>query len=185
MKIKIAAISAIISLVLLTAPTFAKGAPSPFPTPRHSLTQASLRSCEAREAAVKNRMESLLKLAMNMQEKFDAIAQRVEDFYTTTVVPSGKTVPNYDTLVADIAAKKAIVTTDLDVAQVSVNAFSCTGDDPRGLLTSFRLDMQKVKTDLKDFRTTIKNLIVAVKPLAPEATEKPEATELPKPTETP
>jgi hypothetical protein len=43
--------------------------------------------------------------------------------------------------------------------------------------------MQKVKTDLKNFRTSIKNLIVAVRRLAPTPEATPTAT--PAPTATP
>lgn len=184
MKTKTAIVSSLIALVLLVTPALAKGnTPSPFPTPRKStaLTQAALRSCQARESAIKTRMESLTNLATNMEKVFDAIATRVENFYTA----SGKTVSNYDTLVADINTKKGTVSTDLAAAQTLVNSFSCTTDDPRGLLTQFRLDMQKVKSDLKAYRTSIKNLIVAVRPLAPEGTGSPKASESPEPTPKP
>lgn len=185
MKTKVAVASAVIGLILLAAPVFAQAAqPSPFPTPRASgLSTGALRACQARENAVKDRMTSLTNLATNIEKVFDSIATRVEDFYTNKVLPSGKTLSNYSALVADISAKKAIVDTDLASAQSLVNTFSCTTDDPRGLLTNFRIDMQKVKTDLKNYRTAIKNLIVAVRPLAPAAS--PEASETPKGTEKP
>lgn len=79
------------------------------------------------------------------------------------VVPSGKTIANYDSLVADIQAKKSAVQTALSIAQNDANSFSCTGDDPKGQLTQFRKDMQAVKKALKEYRTSIKNLIVAVR----------------------
>lgn len=185
MKNKLVIAGLLLSFLFFAGSAVAKGQPSPLPTPRHGLTQASLRSCQAKETAVKARMSALVRLATNMEDKFDAIAKRVEDFYTSKVLPSGKSVPNYAALVADIDAKKGIVQTDLTAAQDKVNAFNCTTDDPRGLLTQFRLDMMKVKGDLKAYRTAIKNLIVAVRPLAPEATEKPEATKTPEATPTP
>ena len=190
MKTRLALVSSLLTLIIFATPALAQGGkPSPFPTPRHTLTQTSLRSCEARQDAIKTRMDSLVKLATNIEDKFDSIAKRVEDFYTNTVLPSGKSVSNYDALVANISAKKDVVTNDLTDAQTKVAAFSCTTDDPKGLLTQFRIDMQKVKTDLKSYRTTIKNLIVAVRPLAPspepEASESPEASPTPTPTAAP
>jgi len=183
MKAKLAVVSAVIGLALLASPVLAQK-PSPFPTPRGTgLTNGALRACEARQDAVKNRMMSLTNLATNIEKVFDSIATRVETFYTDKVLPSGKTVSNYDALVAAIAAKKTVVDTDLASAQTMVNEFSCTTGSPRTLLTQFRVDMQKVKSDLKDYRTSIKNLIVAVRPLAPEAS--PEASESPKASETP
>lgn len=182
-KTKVFFLSLLLSSFLLASPVLAQGAtPSAAPVGRR-LGEVALRSCQAREEAVKNRMTSLTNLVSNIEKVFDSIAARVEAFYSDKVVPSGKTVSNYDTLVADISTKKGIVATDLTTAQSLVNSFNCSSDDPKGLLTQFRIDMQKVKSDLKDYRTSIKNLIVAVKKVAPSPS--PEASESPKPTETP
>ena len=75
---------------------------------------------------------------------------------------SGKTVSNYDALLADIQTKKSAVSTALQKGKDDFKSFSCTGDNPKGALTQFREDMQLVKQGLKDYRTSIKNLIVAV-----------------------
>ena len=112
-------------------------------------------------------------MTTNTMEKFDAIAERVKNFYADKVLPSGRSVPNYDDLVADIAAKKAMVEAGLVAAQNEVNAFACNGEDPKGLLTRFRNNMQKGKTDLKNFRVSIKNLIVAVRRLGPTPVPTP------------
>ena len=97
-----------------------------------------------------------------MQEKFDAIAAKVQDYYTSKLVPAGKTVSNYDALVADIQTKKSAIQTALTKAQTDISGFSCTGSDPKGLLKKFSEDMKSVKQALNDYRTAIKNLIVAV-----------------------
>lgn len=138
-----------------------------------------LRSCQARENAIKQRMISLTRLVTNMESKFDSIATRVEKYYTTKVVPSGKTVAGYDGLVADIATKKAAVQTALSTAQSDVNSFSCKSSDPKSQLQTFRVDMQNVKSALKDYRTSIKNLIVAVRSLT--GVMERESTKSPKP----
>ena len=130
---------------------------------QNRLTEAKLKVCQAKENAIKKRTEQLTKLATNMQEKFDAIAGRVQEYYTSKVVPSGKTVVNYDSLVADIQAKKGAVQTALTTAQNNAGAFACDGNDPKGQLTQFKDDMRAVKSALKDYRTSIKNLIVAVR----------------------
>ncbi len=97
-----------------------------------------------------------------MLATFTKIADRVEAYYKDTVVPMGKTVDNYDALVADIQTKKTQVETDLTTAQNDASNFVCTGIDPKGHLTQFRVDMQEVKKSLKNYRTSIKDLIVAV-----------------------
>lgn len=146
------------------------GTPSGLPQQaQNRLSDARLKACQARESAIKTRFERLNQLVATMVEKFDAIAGRVEEYYTTKVVPSGKTVANYDTLVADITTKKTAVQTALTKAQGDVATFSCDGEDPKGYLTSFRTNMQAVKGGLKDYRTSIKNLIVAIRSVTGEA----------------
>ncbi|MBI3380351.1 hypothetical protein HY029_06375 [Candidatus Gottesmanbacteria bacterium] len=132
------------------------------PTGQARRDEGKLKSCKARGKGISKRSDQLTKMANNMLVKFDAIAQRVEDYYTSKVVPSGKTVPNYNNLVSDIAAKKTTVQTTLTAAQNDVAGFSCTSGNPKGQILQFREDMKKVKEALRDFRTAIKNLIVAV-----------------------
>lgn len=136
------------------------------------LSDAKLRSCQARENAIKKRESSLVKLVGNMEDKFASISARVENYYTTKLVPAGKTISNYDALVADIASKKSNVQTVLTSAQNDVASFSCTADDPKGDIQKFRVDMQNVKKALKDYRTSIKNLIVAVRSANGEKVEE-------------
>ena len=158
-------------LFILAPSVFAIGKPDTVGRPetvigrqqaQNRLTEVKLKLCQAKENAIKKRTGQLTKLAATMQEKFDAIAGRVEEYYTSKVVPSGKTVANYDSLVADIQAKKGAVQTALTTAQNNAGTFACDGNDPKGQLSQFREDMRAVKSALKDYRTSIKNLIVAV-----------------------
>lgn len=126
------------------------------------LEGAKLQACQARENATKTRSERLTQLANTMQEKFDAIAKRVEDYYTTKVVPSGKTVSNYDALVVDVQTKKNAVQTALTNAQSDLSGFSCTDNNPKAMITKFNEDMKAVKSALREYRMSVKNLIVGV-----------------------
>lgn len=155
--------SSIVPLAIATSVLFFVSTTSAADNSGQATAPGKLRSCQARESAVKTRMSHLVQLATNMMNKFDRHATRVETFYTKKVVPSGKTVSNYDSLVADINTKKTAVQSALTKAQNDVNGFSCTNGDPKALLTQFRQDMQATKQALKDYRTSIKNLIVAVR----------------------
>ncbi len=128
-------------------------------------------TCETKQKVIKNRSDSLVRFVKNMERVFDAIASKVETFYTNRLGAGGATVPNYDALVADIAAKKAVVDADLATAQSDAATFTCDGTDPKGFLELFRTDMQTVKKDLQDYRKSIKNLIVAVHPETKESSE--------------
>lgn len=163
-------------------------APTVFPTltptrisivkPQVALTGGLLTACQSHEQVLKTRMDNLVRFATNMMDTFNRISLRVQEFYKNKVLTQGKTVGNYDALLADISVKQAVVKSDINIAQSDVNDFVCTGVDPKGHLTQFRIDMQSVKRSLKDYRTSIKNLIVAVHSVASEsATSTPTGTE--------
>jgi hypothetical protein len=129
---------------------------------RSGSMEGMLRACQAREEAIKNRSNNLVTFSANMESVFDKIAQRVSEYYTNTVVPSGKTVTNYDSSIADVAAKKALVQNALNKATDDAANFTCDSGNPKDQVKSFNQDMMAVKKALKDYRTSIKNLIVAV-----------------------
>ena len=168
--------------------------PKPLGTPRvkgmDRLKDNRLKMCQKGEKEINARLTNTEKLVNEMLAKFDTIAQRVQEFYNNKVVLSGKTVPTYSVLIADIAVKKAAVQTTLTNAKSDISGFSCTAENPKGQITQFKTDMQSVKKALQDYRTSIKNLIVAVKSVAgvgagsgsPRASGKPVKTELPEPT---
>lgn len=200
MRIKIFPALLVLSFFLLAAPVFAIGKPNTLPVRSNMntsvtaqpsglptqaqgrLTDAKLKACQARENAIVTRSQHLNQLVTTMEEKFDAIAKRVEQYYITTVIPSGKTVANYDSLVADIAASKATVQTGLAKAQNDVAGFSCDAANPAGDMMTYRKDMQGVIQELKDYRTSIKDLIVAVRSVT-GATESAKPSESPEPTQ--
>lgn len=141
--------------------------PKPFGTPRvkgtDRLKDNRLKMCQKGEKEINTRLTNTEKLVNEILAKLDTIAQRVQEFYNNKIVPSGKTVPNYSTLVADIASKKTAVQTALANAKNDVSGFSCTADNPKGQITQFKTDMQSVKKALQDYKTSIKKLTVAVK----------------------
>lgn len=155
--------------LLISTPAFAapQNLPSQADHPNIPATTSGqngkMQACQARENAIKQRSSQLVRLVTNMESKFDSIAKRVENYYTLKVVPSGKTVSNYNSLVADIQTKKAAVQVAVTTSSNDQSNFSCTSSDPKAQMQIFRVDMQNVKRALADYRTSIKNLIVAVR----------------------
>lgn len=151
------------------------------PTPQRVVRQnlatkaGELRSCLARQQAVKNRSRNMIKMADNMLEKFASISARTQKFYTNKVVPSGKTVPGYETLLSKVQTEKETVLGKLEVARTEAD-FSCDGDDPKEQVKEFRLSLQNVITALKDYRRSVRNLIVAVHSVTGELNKEKPAT---------
>lgn len=152
------------------------------PSPQALVTTAKINSCQAREAGVKTRMAQLTKLSTNMETTFDRIAEKIKAYYTETVLPSGESVKNYDALVANIAAKKAIVQTELADADADIKGFSCTLGEPKTLMNQYQVNMRAVKTALKNYRTSIVDLIVAVRTVSKDIEATPTVTVTPSPT---
>lgn len=130
--------------------------------PEDRLAGVRLKVCEEKRDNIKNRSEHLDELSSNMLRKFDSILSRVKDFYTNKVLPSGKSISNYEALLADIQAKKDAVQIALEQAKSDISGFSCDSANPKSQLTTYREDMQAVKRALKEYRTSIKNLIIAI-----------------------
>jgi hypothetical protein len=151
---------------------------------KSNLAGEKLRACQTKEISVQKRLSQLTRLVISMEGKFDAIALRVKNFYSTKVLAAGKSLSNYAELIAEIDAKKVLVDTALTKTQTDLTGFSCTEGDPKGLLNKYRLNMQAVKKALGDYRTSIKNLIVAVHTLVGD-TESPEPGETTEGTSTP
>lgn len=121
------------------------------------LAAAQPKACQNREAAINNIMSRIDTRAQNQLTLFGTIATRVEGFYTS----KGKTVSNYDQLVAAIATAKTQATTDLSTMQGN-STFSCSSSDPKGMVTAFQGYLKTEITDLQSYRTAVKNLVVAV-----------------------
>lgn len=146
---------------------------------KEKVSEVKERTCEARMDNIENRSVKLAERAAKMEENFGAIAGRVETYYTEKLVPAGGTVTNYDALVADIATKKAAVDSALAEAKAKASAFDCTDKEAaKTWVKEYRLAMQKVITALNAYKTSVKNLIVAVRTAAgkvPKPSASPES----------
>jgi hypothetical protein len=121
------------------------------------LADAKLKACQKREATITKIISRINTRAENQVGVFDKIAARTEAFYTS----KGKTLSNYDALVAAVASAKAQTQTDL-AAMKTADGFKCDGSDPKGMAASFKSSLKAETSDLKAYRTAVKNLIVGV-----------------------
>ncbi len=130
------------------------------------LEAARLKVCEARQQGITQHMSSMVTTSTNHLNVFSDIASRVEAFYAS----KGKTVANYDTLVADVNAKKTAAETAIATAKASSTSFSCADANPQLAGQQFKDAHAAVIKALQDYRTAIKNLIVAVRSAQANAT---------------
>jgi len=123
------------------------------------LTDTKLKMCQAHEKDITKIMGNLADRGQKQLTLFSTIAERTEKFYTE----KGKTLSNYDTLVADVNAKKTAAQTAIDTVKSTTVEFKCDGTDPKGVASSFKTALKAEIAALKAYKTSVKNLIVGVK----------------------
>lgn len=124
------------------------------------------RSCDAILENVKRRSDNLSNNVDNMLGKFADIQAKVQNFYTGTVVPNGKTVPNYQALTNDVTTKKTAVDAALAKAKTDIDAMNCDSGNPKENVQKFNTDMRAVKNALGNYRTSVVKLITEVRGVA-------------------
>lgn len=123
------------------------------------LADAKLKACQNREKAINNIMARIADRGSKQLDVFNKIAQRTETFYTT----KGKTLSNYDALVADVNTKRVAAQTAVDAVKVNSVTFKCDSTDPKGAAQLFKDGIKARTVALKNYKTAVKNLIVSVK----------------------
>lgn len=123
------------------------------------LADAKLKACQKREKAINNIMSRLSDRGTKQLDLFTKIAERTETFYTE----KGKTLSNYEALVAEVNAKKAEATTAVAGLKETSVTFACDGTDPKGVASTFKASLKAQNDALKAYKTAVKNLVVGVK----------------------
>lgn len=123
------------------------------------LANAKLKACQNREKAVQNIMVRIADRGQKQLDLFTTISERTQKFYTD----KGRTASNYDTLVADVNAKKTAAQATVDEIKAKSVTFKCDGEDPKGVASSFKDSLKSEIEALKAYKTSVKNLIVGVK----------------------
>lgn len=142
---------------------------------KHDVIAAKKERCAKRVEGVTNALSQITANRERILGRFSLIATKVEGFVTKKNV----TVPEYDTLVASIADKKAAAQTAIDTLKSSAT-FSCDVDNPKAQLTSFREKLKASREALKAYRDSIKKLVRAI---VDTYSDKTDSTDAVKPTE--
>ena len=126
---------------------------------KQRLEGKKLELCQAREQRITSTMEQMTGRGEKHYEVFTKIADRVKAFYTDKKL----TVANYDALTAEVDAKAQAVEAAIASTKSVGTVFTCNSDNPKIASTAFRDAFKAQVAALKEYRTAIKNLIVAVK----------------------
>src|SRR5205085_113178 len=122
------------------------------------LAAAKQKSCQAHETAANHILQNRARWGTLKMNVIGKIAQRVEDFYQK----SGKTLTDYDTLLASVNDAKTAAQAAVDKVKADKLDLKCDGTDPKGVGELFKEDVAKERQAIKDYKTAVKNLIVGV-----------------------
>jgi hypothetical protein len=123
------------------------------------LAAAQLKICLKHEKVITNILSRVSDRGQKQFTLFTTIATRTENFYNN----KGKTLSNYDALLADLGAKRDVAQTAVDNLKATSLNFNCGANDPKGVASSFKDALKNEISALKDYKTSVKNLIVGVK----------------------
>lgn len=129
---------------------------------KQRLDETKRKVCEKHQATIQKQMTRMVEQRQKQIDHIAKIADQVQEFYKK----QGKSVANYDTLVADIATKKAAAQAALDTTKPSAT-FSCSSDGPKAQLQLFKDQRAVVLESIKQYRQSVKALITTVKQAQP------------------
>ena len=121
------------------------------------LDEKRLAVCEKKSSKINAIIQKRSTQATKQLDVFKKIADRVEKFISDKQL----TIENYDALAADIKDKEAAATAAIEANTNTV--FDCDSADSSDPGKVAKASVQTVRDALKDYRTSIKNLIVKVK----------------------
>jgi hypothetical protein len=126
---------------------------------REKLSADKLKACEKRQANINDHTERIADRGTKHLALLTKITDRVKAFYVT----KGNTLANYDTLVADVDAKKAAAEAAVQSISSSTANFICSDGNPKQSVEGFKTNLTARQTALKNYQVAVKNLIVGVK----------------------
>lgn len=122
------------------------------------LDEARKKACEARSKAILNIVARSAAQGKKHLDTFTKISERVKQFYADKKL----TISNYEQLVAAADTKKAAAEAAIQVVK-DTTTFDCSGDNPVGTADAFKTKIRAMHQSLKDYRSAINELLVAVK----------------------
>lgn len=120
---------------------------------------AKAKQCARRQTVVNSITARIAARSQKQLDLFTTIATRVETFYTK----SGKTLSNYDQLVAAVNTARTTAQQTVGTIKATTITLKCDGTDPNGAGASFKTALKSEIQALKAYRTAVKNLTVGVK----------------------
>lgn len=122
------------------------------------LDKAKLQICEAKEAKIKKMISNTNQLGQGQLNLFDNIAKKVKTFYEEKNLK----IDNYDELVSQMEGYRQLANNAIQSTIATSSQFGCNTEDPKGTANQYKLSVQAQIKELKDYRSSIKNLVTSI-----------------------
>jgi len=129
---------------------------------QHTLQGTVLQNCLANASTITNKGNAIIDSVKQKIVLYSAVVLGGENYYTTTLLPGGVKLKNYDELVADLLSKKQATVSSLETLQSDMQNFSCEGQNPSAQLTLYTDDAAQTITALQTYNTSAKNFLTSL-----------------------
>lgn len=134
---------------------------------KQKLTEKRLELCQKREDRINKSMKNIAERRLKQLEVFNKIVDRTIAFYEE----NNLALENYDALLADVNTKRGIAEAEIDNLTSAVVDFDCESEEPLKVSEAFKSAREGVVSSMKDYKTSVKNLIVGIKSVAIEKSD--------------
>lgn len=114
--------------------------------------------CANIQKAVNNKLSAFDNHADSYLTRLNTAYTKLKDYQTTKNLQ----VANWDALLSAADSKQASATTSVDALKALGTSVDCNSSDPAAMLASVKSGATDTRNSLKDYRTTLKNIIVAL-----------------------
>ncbi len=126
------------------------------------LEAGKLAICKKHEASINNVISRVADRDQKRLNLFTTTLEKVQAFYTK----NNLTVANYDQLLATVQEKKTAAQITVDSTVGAKVTFACDGDNPKGIVSSFKNSHSSSATALSEYKDSVRSLLKEVKTAA-------------------
>jgi hypothetical protein len=116
------------------------------------------KTCAQIKNAVDRKLAAFDNSATKHLTRLDGVFTKLQDYQTANNLP----VSNYDALVAAATAKQTTATEAVDALHQVGTTLDCSSSDPAAMLAAAKTAAKTARDALKDYRTSLKNIVVAL-----------------------
>jgi hypothetical protein len=123
------------------------------------LEGSKLNYCKDHEQDINNILSRIVDRGRKQLVLYNSVSESTQSFYSH----SAKKISNYNSLLSAVNNKKSTALVSVSSLEASSKLFSCDGSNPKAQLTEFKNELTAEINALTAYRSSVKDLVVAVR----------------------